>query len=271
VSSATSLVDCVAVVTGATRGIGREVALSLARHGCHVVVVGRTARNSPGDPLPGSIEDTVELVAEYGVSVLGVQADLRDERQTGSIVEQTLERFGRCDILINNAAYTSNGSMFSVPWHRWGAAFRVQVVAPLQLCQGFVPGMRERGRGVVLNVSSGAAVKSAPGLSLYSTSKQAMERWSSFMHHELVGAGVDVNVLRIDRLVATEGWRHVVETQGMDIATGGSPDAVAVTSASVADVACWLVAREPGWSGHTVGFAEVAALGGPSVVDLGSS
>lgn len=253
----------VAVVTGATRGIGRAVARALGRDGARVVVVGRSARESPDARLPGTVEDAVAELTAAGGEARGVHADLTDPDGTERIVERTLEWFGRCDILVNNAAYTSNGPVLSVPWRRWQTAFRVQVVAPLQLCHGFVPGMLERGAGRVLNVSSGASQALAAGLALYATTKLAMERWTEHMHLELGGRGVAFNTLRVDRIVATEGFRYVLETQGEDTATGGQGLSAVMTPDQAAAHAVWILGRPTDWSGHTVGFDDVTARGGP--------
>lgn len=257
------LAGAVAVVTGATRGIGRAVARALGRAGARVVVVGRSSGESPDARLPGTLEDAVAELSAAGGEARGVRADLTDPDATRSIVERTLEWFGRCDVLVNNAAYTSNGPVLSVPWRRWQTAFRVQVVAPLQLCHGFVPGMLERGAGRVLNVSSGASQSLTPGLGLYSTSKLAMERWSDQMHLELGGRGVAFNTLRVDRVVATEGFRYVLDTQGEEAATGGQGMASVMTPDQAAAHVEWILARPTDWSGHTVGFDDVTAQGGP--------
>lgn len=263
--AAPDLTGRVAVVTGSTRGIGREIALGFARCGASIVVVGRTRRAAVNQPLPGSVEDTVDEIVALGGSAIGVHADLCDEAATASIVDSTVAAFGRCDVLVNNAAYTSNGPILDVPWHRWGRAFRVQVVAPHQLCHGFLPGMLDRGRGAVINVSSGASLAMTPGLALYSTSKAAMERWADYLDLEVAGRGVAITTLRVDRLVATEGWRHIARTQGADVASGGSPDTVPITATSAAAAVTWIARQSPSWSGHTVGFADIERLGGPSV------
>jgi len=255
----------VAVVTGATRGIGRAVALALGRAGSEVVVVGRSGQASPDPRLPGTVDEMVAKLAAEGVEALAVQADLSDPDQTQRIVERSLAWRGRCDILINNAAFTSNGPIMAVPWRRWQKAFRVQVVAPLQLCQGFVPGMVERGGGRVLNVSSGAAQSLTPGLALYSTSKLAMERWSDYMSLELPGTGVAINTLRVDRIVATEGFHYVLETQGEDVATGGQGMSGVMSPDEAAAHVLWMVSQPLSWTGHTVGFEDITRAGGPSV------
>jgi NAD(P)-dependent dehydrogenase (short-subunit alcohol dehydrogenase family) len=263
-SGSASISGKVAVVTGATRGIGRHVALALADAGAAVVVVGRTSRCAPHSTLTGSVEETVDELTARGVEALGVQADLSDEVATQRIIDETLNMFGRCDILVNNAAYTSNGSIFTVPWQRWQRAFRVQVVAPLQLSLGFLPGMIEQGDGRILNVSSGASQALTPGLALYSTSKLAMERWSDYVDLELDDDRISVNTLRVDRIVATEGWQHVADTQGIDVATGGGSMDGIMQSNNVAQHVLWMLQQPATWSGQTVGFEHITAMGGPT-------
>ncbi|HUZ09832.1 MAG TPA: SDR family oxidoreductase [Acidimicrobiales bacterium] len=262
-ASSFDLADAVAVVTGATRGIGRAVAEALGRAGTRVVVVGRTGDQAPHPTLPGTVESVVAELAAEGVEARGVQADLSDPDATKRIVDETLLAFDRCDVLVNNAAFTSNGPVLEIPWRRWQTAFRLQVVAPMQLCQAFVPAMLQRGSGRVLNVSSGTSQALTPNLALYSTSKLAMERWNEYLHLELGGGGVSFNTLRVDRLVATEGWRHVLETQGEEIATGGAGLAALVTPSQAAEHVLWMLGQPAEWSGQTVGFEDVSRLGGP--------
>lgn len=260
----------VAVVTGATRGIGRHIALDLAGNGLTVVVVGRTSSAADGAPLPGSVDETVREIEAAGGQAIGVAADLSDEASTQAIVDRTLDAFGRCDLLVNNAAFTSNGPMMDIPWRRWQRAFRVNVVAPHQLCHGFVPGMLERGGGRVVNVSTGASQAVSAGLGLYSASKLAMERWADYLHEEL-GGRVAVNSLRVNRIVATEGWLHIARTDGLDLATAGNHDAIPVTAESVAAAAVWMAGQPTAWSGNTLNLDEVQAAGGPQVEEMADS
>jgi gluconate 5-dehydrogenase len=253
----------VAVVTGATRGIGRQVAAAVGRAGARVVLVGRTGGDAPQAKLPGTLEEAVAQLTAEGIEARAVQADLSDAEATQRIVDDTLGWYGRCDVLINNAAFTSNGPLFEIPWRRWQTAFRLQVVAPLQLCQGFVPGMLERGSGRVINVSSGASQALTPNLALYSVSKLAMEHWGDYPPLAAGGRGVSFNTLRIDRLVGTEGFHYVLETQGEEIATAGSGLASVMTSEQAAEHFLWMAAQPFDWSGHTVGFDDITALGGP--------
>ena len=103
-----SLQGAVAVVTGATRGIGRATAEVLGRAGADVVVVGRSTRENPSELAPGTLDDVVEELTADGIQSLGVQADLTVPEQVDEVVAKTLEWRGRCDVLVNNVAYTSN-------------------------------------------------------------------------------------------------------------------------------------------------------------------
>ena len=255
----------VTVVTGATRGIGRQAAIALGRAGARLVLVGRTRAAGPDAVLPGSLDEVAAALGAEGVEVRTVQADLTDAEQTQTVVDRTLEWYGRCDVLVNNAAYTSNGPIMEIPSSRWHKAMRTQVAAPLQLVQGLVPGMLERGMGRVVNVSSAAAASLASGLALYSVSKQAMERLTEYLHLEVGGRGVSFNVLRIDRVVATEGWQHVYDTQGEAVATMGGSVTDVVAPDAVALQIAWMVRQPSMWSGNVVGCGDVATLGGPSV------
>jgi short-subunit dehydrogenase len=123
--------------------------------------------------------------------------------------------------------------------------------------------MLERGSGRVINVSSGASQTLTPNLALYSVSKLAMEQWGDYLHLEAGGRGVSFNTLRIDRLVGTEGFHYVLETQGEEIATAGNGMASVMTSDQAAEHFMWLLAQPTDWSGHTVGFDDITALGGP--------
>jgi NAD(P)-dependent dehydrogenase (short-subunit alcohol dehydrogenase family) len=257
------LKGAVAVVTGSTRGIGRETALALGRSGAHVVVCGRTTEAEPHPALPGTLEGVIGELHDGGVDAIAVQADLLDAESTARMVEQVLDWKGRCDVLICNAAYTSNGPIMKIPFSRWDKAFRVQVSGPLQLAQAFVPGMLERGTGRVVNISTGAASALMPGLALYSVTKTGTERLTQYLDLELGGHGVTFNSLRVEGGVATETWKYVAETQGDEMTSMGGEVTDVGSPASVAAQVVWLVTQPDAWTGRIVECSEVAGLGGP--------
>ena len=255
-----SLAGAVAVVTGATRGIGRAAADALGRAGADVVVVGRSTRERPDRFAPGTLEDVVEEMNAEGVQALGVQADLTVAEQVEEVVEKTLEWRGRCDVLINNVAYTSNGPLLDVPARRWHLGFQAQVVTPAQLCQGFVPGMLERGRGRVLNVGTRAATVLLPSLGLYGVTKLAGERLIESLDFEHGGRGVSFNTFRIDKIVPTDAYRLAVERQGYDVAQGGLGEADMVSAEECGRIIEWMVTRPASWSGHAIEIEQARQL-----------
>jgi NAD(P)-dependent dehydrogenase (short-subunit alcohol dehydrogenase family) len=257
------LAGAVAVVTGATRGIGRETALRFGRAGARVVIVGRTTAEAPHPVLPGTLDGVLEELTTIGVDAHAVQADLMDGDDTQRVVEATLGRYGRCDVLVNNAAFTSNGPILDVPWGRWQKGFRLQTVAPLQLVQGLVPGMLERGRGRVVNISTEVSTRLVAGLALYSVTKLAMERLTEQLHHELGGRGVSFNALHLDRSAATETWRYFYDTQGPEVALAGGDLADVVSPGLVAAQIEWMIRRPSDWSGQVIGSLAIDQLGGP--------
>ncbi len=246
----------VCVVTGATRGIGRVTARKLGSAGAHVVIVGRSTRERPDAFAPGTLEEVEAQLTGEGIPVLAVQADLTDPAQVDLVVERTLEWRGRCDVLVNNAAYTSNGSILEVPPRRWQTGFQMQVTTPLQLCQAFVPGMLDRGNGRVLNVGTRAAREMIENLPLYGTTKTAAERMTLWWDFEFGGRGVSFNVFRIDSVVTTEGWHVVLEQQGEEIATGSYTTAELVAPEECADIIEWMVRQPSSWSGQIIEIPE---------------
>jgi NAD(P)-dependent dehydrogenase (short-subunit alcohol dehydrogenase family) len=252
----------VCVVTGATRGIGRAAALALGRSGGHVVVVGRSTTERPDSFAPGTLEEVVAQLGAEGIPALAVQADLTDPAGADVVVERTLDWRGRCDVLVNNAAYTSNGPILQVPPRRWQTGFQMQVTTPLQLCQAFVPGMLERRRGRVLNVGTRAARELIENLPLYGTTKTAQEQLTHWLDFELGGRGVSFNVFRIESVVTTEGWHVVLEHQGEEIATGSHTSTELVTPEECAEIIEWMVRRPASWSGEALEIAEARVLRG---------
>jgi NAD(P)-dependent dehydrogenase (short-subunit alcohol dehydrogenase family) len=256
----TPLKDVVAVVTGATRGIGRATAVALGQAGADVVIVGRSTHDRPDAWAPGTLEDVVAELESAGAHALAVQADLTKPDDVQAVADQTLEWRGRCDLLVNNAAYTSNGPILEIPPRRWQTGFQMQVSTPLQLVQALVPGMLERGEGRVINIGTRAAVELMPDLHLYGVTKGAAERLTLALDYELGGRGVSFNVFRIDQVVTTEGWYVVLEQQGEAIAMGDYTATELVTPQECAGIVCWMARQPTSWSGHALPIADLREL-----------
>src|SRR5688572_20542138 len=145
-----------ALVTGASRGIGAAIAERLAAEGADVAIVARTLDRHK--TLPGSLEETAARLKEYGAATAVVVANLADEDDRGRIIpEATAGLGGPIDILVNNAAAGVFEPLATVAVRRRRLSFEVNVHAPLDLAQQVIPGMRERGAGWIVNLSSGAS------------------------------------------------------------------------------------------------------------------
>ncbi|GGL11923.1 SDR family NAD(P)-dependent oxidoreductase [Nocardia jinanensis] len=203
----------VALVTGASRGIGAAIAAAMAGEGAAVVVTARSTDEAPRK-LPGTLDETAAAITARGGAVLAVAADLTDATDRERIVATAVERFGRVDILVNNAATTFFVPGAELPQRRARLMFDVQVMAPLHLSQLVLPGMKERGAGWILNISSLEA--GAPAVppsrfdalgttTVYGMCKAALERMTGGLAAEGFGHGVSVTGLRPGGIVPTPG------------------------------------------------------------------
>ncbi len=206
-----------ALVTGAARGLGRAIATSFAAAGYDLVLSARSTRDAPNRLLPGALDEVHELIeTKFGVSALSVPGDLAVDGFADHLATATLERFGRCDVLVNNAAFIPPGSFLDLPPRRWEAAVKVNVLAPARLCQLLVPGMLDRGSGSVVNISSGAAVDDVALMATYGVTKAALERLGSMLEFELGGRGVSFTTIRIDEQIVTEANMYMAAKIALD-------------------------------------------------------
>jgi citronellol/citronellal dehydrogenase len=207
----------VALVTGASRGIGEHIAERFAREGAAVALVARTAK--PGaSRLPGSLEEVVDRIRAAGGQAVGLPADLTNPDDVESLIPRVERLLGPVDTLINNAGVNFYGPALRVAPRRYTVMFEIMVHAAFRLCQLAVPGMVERGRGWVLNVTSKQArhPKGPPypdwardGCVPYAMCKSALERLTTGLAAELEGTGVSVNALGTSGLVVTPGVSDV--------------------------------------------------------------
>ena len=198
----------VAVVTGASRGIGAAIAYRYAQEGAKVVVSARTLED--GDHvLAGGINSVVARINDAGGHALAVRADLALEEHRAHLVARAEEAFGPVDILVNNGAVTYYAPVHEFTEKRYRLMMEVQVYAAFHLAQLVLPGMIERRRGRILNISSHAAIHPAKdagsrGGAVYGMCKAALERFSTGLAAETFEHDIGVNVIS-PGLVATPG------------------------------------------------------------------
>ncbi len=151
----------VAIMTGASRGVGKEAALYLARRGAKVVLAARSVEPHPDPSQPGTLGETLHQIEQAGGEGFAVATDLAKEEDLRNLVERTVERFGGVDILVNNAAATTgdywNKTFLELSREEWLYQFDVNLHAPITLMQLCIPIMEKRGGGRVINVTSGSA------------------------------------------------------------------------------------------------------------------
>lgn len=241
----------VALVTGASRGVGRAVAIALAEAGVDVVCAARATDASPLK-LPGTIDETVRQVEVRGRRALAVPTNLADDAEVARMVHTAQNHFGRLDIVINNAAITFPGDL-QLPMRRFDLIMNVNLRAPLLTMQLAVPAMIARGAGAIINVSSAAALHAFPGLMAYGMSKAALERLTIDAARQLEPHGIAVNTFRIDVPVASEGF--VANLPGVDH-SDWEPTEVP------AEGILWMLRQPPTYTGHNAGMQELRAQHG---------
>ncbi|MBL7502654.1 SDR family oxidoreductase [Frankia sp. CNm7] len=222
----------VVIITGASRGVGRQAAQAFARRGANLVLAARTVE--PDRSLPGTLNETLRDLENLGASAIAVQTDLADEADLGRLVDAAVERFGGVDVLVNNAAATA-GEIWSKRFLEltrddWLYQFAVNVHAPFTLMQLVTPIMESRGGGRILNLSTGSGevfrqpeelpkLENIGEFSLavpgYYSSKRALDRLGNVLAPELARRRIAVIGLH-PGLVATELVAIRVREAGLD-------------------------------------------------------
>jgi len=273
-----------AFITGASRGIGAESAVALARLGYRVAITARTlaegeAHDHAGNsaPLPGSLEATAAAVERAGGTALCLRGDILDEDSMRSAAQVALREFGRIDLLFNNAVYQGTGNvepLLHVTTSQMRAIYQGNVFTPLALVQAVLPSMLAGGGGTILNMVSLSAFNDPPAPGdrggwgfAYPSSKAAVARMAPSLRAEHPDAGLRVFNLEPGTVVT-----EVMRMLGIDEAITALYKPC--TPAAIAAVVAWLADNEPppGWARDGVLSApaiarELKLLKSPSLLD----
>ncbi|WP_419941511.1 SDR family oxidoreductase [Candidatus Palauibacter sp.] len=206
----------VALVAASSQGLGKAVAEELAAEGTHLVMCARGQE---------ALAEAVASADRRGPGeVLGIPADLSDAAQVAALADAALERFGRVDILVNNAGGPPAGPFEAHDAAAWQAAVRLNLESALQLTRAVLPGMKERGWGRILNITSIAVKEPVDGLILSNSVRAAVTGFAKSLSNEVAAFGVTVNnvlpgftrTARLDELAAVRAEAGGISTEEVE-------------------------------------------------------
>ena len=180
------LKDKVALITGGGRGIGRAIAMGYAAEGAQVAIAARST---------AQLDEVTAVIAAQGGESLAVPTDLRVSAEVESLVQKTVERFGRIDILVNNAGVNPHGLFLDATDEQWEQAWQINVMGAVRCCRAVLPIMQRQGSGNIINVGSGMGQVGHEGLSVYCASKAALHGLTQAIAEEVWSEGIIANVL----------------------------------------------------------------------------
>jgi len=240
----------VAVVTGASRGVGKQLCLDLAAAGYDVVCAARSTA-AQRSQLPGTVDETADAVRAAGRRALAVALDVRDEAAVARLAERVWDEWSRCDLLVNNAAVAPPAPALEDATKRWRLAVDVNLNGPFYAMYYFCGRMAQAGGGRVINISSLASQYPEFGRASYTTTKRALEALTESLAHDLRGR-VAVNCLRIDLPIWSEGFTATLPGDG----------ALQFEHPVIAsDAVSWLAGRPLDHTGHIHDLSRLRADG----------
>ena len=233
----------VAVITGAGRGIGRAIALAYAREGAQLALAARSE---------SELEQTVVAVTELGAEAIAVPTDITSQGHTEWLAQAVVERFGRIDVLVNNAGISGPiGPLQDNDIAEWVDTINVNLTGTFLVCRAVIPVMLEQGGGRIINLSGAGVANAWSNMSAYCSSKVAVVRLTEVLAQELEGKGIFVNALGPGS-VHTSMWEKMTEQAaeaGADFIHGLGQRVLSGGGASIddcAELAVWLASDESG-------------------------
>jgi len=227
----------IAVVTGASRGLGKAMAIKLAQEGASVAVAARTVEAGQS-PLPGTIHETVSEIGKLGGKAMAIRCDVTREEDAEALINQVNKDFGRVDILINNAGITIPEPFLKLTARKWDLVMNVNLRGTFLCTKAVLPQMVERKSGHIINLSSVLAKRIKFSIP-YGATKAAIERITLGLAKEMKRYNVAVNALCPDFTVTeavttflkdvdTTGWQ-LTEMWGKYAAMVAARDAESLT------------------------------------------
>lgn len=252
----------VAVVTGASRGLGKDIAVALAKAGASVVAAART--DAEGDSrIPGSLAHTVGLIEEAGGAATAAHCDVTQQDDIDRAVAQALETYGRLDILVNNAGVLIPGRVTELQTKHWELIFRINVHGPFNFCRAVIPHLTAAGGGHIINISSRGAIgpgpgpytETRPGGAAYGATKAALERFSQGLASELSKDRISVNALSPHLPIWSQGGHFFRSNEGEPDYSGWR-----LSGEVIGDAAVVICGQEPGQYTGNILYDELVML-----------
>lgn len=219
----------VAIVTGSAQGIGRQIALALARSGADIVVVDLTKER--GEPVGKEIN-------KIGTQALTVGCDITNEQQVANLVEKAVDHFGHIDILVNNAGWQYVGSVEGSALSEWEKTMAVNLRGPFLTSRKVIPIMRKQRKGVIINITSRAGRVPKANAAAYGASKFGLNGFTQCLNLEVRDYGIRVVALAPPR-TNTPLAREIVKDLHPDLDTSSWPD-----GSEFAEVLAWFASDE---------------------------
>ena len=230
-----------AIITGSTRGIGKEIALALAEQGVNITVTGKT--DEPKEDMEGTIYQTAEEVEELGAEALPIKLDVRFEEEAKNVVDETIDKWGRIDILINNAGAIQLTPVHDTPPTRFHLLMPVNARGSYVMSYYALPHMIEQDYGHILMASPPNEAQSTPGKTAYGLSKYGMTFIAKSLAGEVYDHNIGVNAFWPVTAIDTRATRYF----------GLGSEEMWRTPEILCDTVLEIVQKEPGdFSGNAV-------------------